>query len=230
MRWQKLVLSLTAAFTATSLSASSDPDDVVRSFVAALAAHDVHAFDPLALQPPINSTAWKWVRSVLHGSDCFAINGYRATTEFVSPDRVRAIVDVDGTATTGPNPPVLLATPWTLALERDAGGWHIAEAWLTVREIDQTNWVGRSQWWQSCADENIVPPPIFAYHVAEDASLGAPVSTRQIKAVDETSACSSRGQAADAPPIQAVIICFREFVATVISLSIRCPLWVRAGK
>jgi CHAT domain-containing protein len=165
-----------------------DLDRVVRSFASALAAHDIHAFDGVAAEPPSRSANWRWVRDTLGMSDCFSIRGSRVTIESIDGQRARAIVDVDGTATTGTHAPVPLHTPWSLGLTRDDRGWHIAFATVTAREMAISYPTGTHEWWQTCEDEGALPPSLLAYTFADEASGWYPSWQRHAEEIDHAEA------------------------------------------
>ncbi|MEA2417607.1 MAG: hypothetical protein QOI58_4264, partial [Thermoanaerobaculia bacterium] len=177
---------LIALLACWALPACADDglEQVVHSFATAMSTHDLHAFDALAAETTANGN-WMWVRQTIQGSDCFDLSGgSRVILERIDANRARAVIDIQGTATTGTRAPVPLPTPWTLGLTRDARGWRIAFATLTAREMANSFWNGTHEWWQSRSGEVAIPPSVLAYAFADDATGWSPTYARRDQELD----------------------------------------------
>src|SRR5947208_4511537 len=179
---------LLALLAAAADAAERDPalESTIRAFVAAWSASDLHAFDTLAADQPARGDAWRWVGATLRTTSCIDVHGARWTIEENDGQRARAVVDIDATRDDKP-----LVTPWTLGLVHDARGWRIAVAALTAREMAMAFISGKRQWWQTCLGEEVVPPGVLAYHLADEASR-SPVewTARNDEALDEAAGIS----------------------------------------
>src|SRR5436305_4574411 len=156
---------LLVLLAATAGAAEHDPalDATLHAFVVAWNEHDLRAFDAIADDPPARGEAWRWVRATVTDRGCLEVHGARWTIEENDGKRAHGVVDID--ATVGGVP---MATPWTVGLVHGARGWRVTVATITAREMAASVLPGKHEWWQTCEDEEIVPPKVLADHLADE--------------------------------------------------------------
>jgi len=162
-----LLLALLAA-TAGAAERDAALDATLRAFVDAWNEHDLRAFDAIADDPPARGEAWRWVRATVTDRGCLEVHGARWTIEENDGKCAHGVVDIDATLGGAP-----MATPWTVGLVHGARGWRVTVATITAREMATSFLNGGHEWWQTCEDEEIVPPKVLAYHLADEVSRPA---------------------------------------------------------
>src|SRR5258708_35383420 len=157
----------------------------------------MHAFDGIASVRPIGNWGWGNLMTFAYYHPCVSIDGYRVTLEQVDAKRAGVIIEGDGRGSGGGEhpKPEPIQTPWTLGLVKTDHGWRIEVAILTAYDLTLQYVTGDHLWWQACVSEEELPPALFAYKLADEASSYHRSYERCARAIDHAEAFAREGLA-----------------------------------